>query len=43
MCKHCEQGEVIGNFETSKYGFDELTINGDIKINYCPICGRKLS
>jgi len=66
MCKHCENGDVIGNFETNvgkielfietkyreisinsfetdAYGFEDLTINGDIKINFCPICGRKLS
>ena len=65
MCKHCEEGEVIGEFETdlgkielfieteyseiainsyetNKYGFDDVSVNGDIKINYCPICGRKL-
>ena len=34
---------AINSYETDDYGFEDLTINGNIKINFCPMCGRKLN
>lgn len=53
MCAYCEWGKDIGGddssiaiehgnlltFNTSEYGHDER----QVEINYCPMCGRKLT
>lgn len=33
---------TINSFETEEYGYDDLVVCDGVKINYCPMCGRKL-
>jgi hypothetical protein len=50
MCKYCEKNKLITSSNWNGYGEISIDKNGNLygkddeifKINYCPICGRKL-
>ena len=53
MCRYCEKSELLLDgmeeliyIDNNKLNISNIvnnTINNSQKINYCPICGRKLS
>lgn len=50
MCEYCEYGNAIRSYNWNGSGYLNIGKNGNLyakddeifKINYCPMCGRKL-
>ncbi|MCR5145943.1 MAG: hypothetical protein K6B70_01135 [Clostridia bacterium] len=50
MCEYCEKGKILRSINWNELGQINIDKNGNLyakddevfRINYCPMCGRKL-